>query len=102
MAVASLLCKIFQPSAVIRNSFLHGLFNPSPLWLLVRLIGGVAVVMTFFQVGPEAIWEENTGGLVLTGLLPTLFAVFIFAIALGTTIAVVDYGLEKLLREVIL
>ncbi|CAM3043331.1 YjiH family protein [Vibrio mytili] len=79
MAVASLLCKIFQPSAVIRNSFLNGLFNPSPLWLLVRLIGGVAVVMTFFQVGPEAIWEENTGGLVLTGLLPTLFAVFIFA-----------------------
>lgn len=35
--------------------------------------------MTFFQVGPKAIWEENTGGLVLTGLLPTLFAVFIFA-----------------------
>lgn len=31
-----------------------------------------------------------------------VFAVFIFAIALGTTIAVLDYGLEKLLREVIL
>ncbi|MDW3203187.1 nucleoside recognition domain-containing protein, partial [Vibrio sp. 1865] len=41
--------------------------------------GGAAVLMTFFQVGPKAIWEENTGGLVLTGLLPTLFAVFIFA-----------------------
>ncbi|MDW2030915.1 YjiH family protein [Vibrio sp. 665] len=79
MAVASVLCKIFKPTAILRNGFLNGLFNPSPLWLVVRLIGGAAVLMTFFQVGPKAIWEENTGGLVLTGLLPTLFAVFIFA-----------------------
>jgi len=79
MAIASIFCKIFKPTAILRNGFLNGLFNPSPLWLIVRLIGGVAVLMTFFQVGPKAIWEENTGGLVLTGLLPTLFAVFIFA-----------------------
>jgi preprotein translocase SecE subunit len=31
-----------------------------------------------------------------------VFAVFVFALALGTVIAVLDYGLEKLLREVIL
>lgn len=31
-----------------------------------------------------------------------VFAVFVFALVLGTAIAVVDYGLEKLLREVIL
>lgn len=79
MAVASVLCKIFQPAAILRNGFLNGLFNPSPLWLLVRLIGAAAVLMTFFEIGPKAVWEENTGGLVLTGLLPTLFAVFIFA-----------------------
>ncbi|WP_277869104.1 nucleoside recognition domain-containing protein, partial [Vibrio sp. 10N.222.55.C12] len=54
-------------------------FKPSPLWLTVRIIGGLAVALTYFQVGPEAIWEENTGGLVLDGLLPTLFSVFIFA-----------------------
>lgn len=33
----------------------------------------------FFQFGPEAIWEPNTGGLVLNDLLPVLFSVFIFA-----------------------
>ncbi|AUI88458.1 hypothetical protein BS333_19220 [Vibrio azureus] len=79
MAFSSLACVIFKPAAILRNGFLNGLFNPSPLWLIVRLIGGTAVLMTFFQVGPESVWEENTGGLVLTGLLPTLFAVFIFA-----------------------
>lgn len=79
MAVASLLTKLIKPAKIVDNAFLNGLFNPSPLWLAVRLFGGIAVVMTFFQIGPKAIWEENTGGLVLTGLLPTLFAVFIFA-----------------------
>ncbi|MCG7489335.1 YjiH family protein [Vibrio sp. Of14-4] len=79
MASASVLCRIKNPGFISRSPFLNGLFNPSPLWLLVRVIGGLAVAMTFFQVGPKAIWEENTGGLVLEGLLPTLFSVFIFA-----------------------
>ncbi|WCE31680.1 YjiH family protein [Vibrio sp. SCSIO 43137] len=79
MAVASLLYKAVQPPFIANNTFLHRLFSPSPLWLLVRVIGGIAVALSYFQVGPEAIWNENTGGLVLEGLLPTLFAVFIFA-----------------------
>ncbi|WP_428774156.1 YjiH family protein [Vibrio sp.] len=79
MAAASLVCKIAQPAFVTNRPFLNSLLNPSPLWLAVRIIGGIAVIMTFFQVGPEAVWEENTGGLLLEGLLPTLFSVFIFA-----------------------
>ena len=79
MAGASLLVKLFQPKAVTDNSFLNGLFNPSWVWLIVRLFGGVAVVMTHYSVGPNMIWEENTGGLVLGDLLPTLFSVFVFA-----------------------
>ncbi len=79
MALASVLYKIVKPNVIANNTFLHRLFSPSPLWLVVRVIGGAAVLMTYFQVGPEAVWEENTGGLVLEGLLPTLFAVFIFA-----------------------
>lgn len=79
MSVATLANMALKPKLIANNEFLSALLSPTPLWLAVRLIGGAAVVMTFFQVGPEAIWEENTGGLVLEGLLPTLFAVFIFA-----------------------
>ncbi|WED24198.1 YjiH family protein [Vibrio sp. JC009] len=79
MAAASVLYKFVKPSFVADKPFFHNLLSPSPLWLVVRTIGGIAVVMTYFQFGPKAIWEENTGGLVLEGLLPTLFAVFIFA-----------------------
>ena len=31
------------------------------------------------KLGPEAIWSENTGGLLLADLLPILFSVFLFA-----------------------
>ena len=79
MAFASLLFRVKNPSFIANSPFLNGLFNPTPLWLAVRVIGGIAVIMTYFQVGPKAIWESNTGGLVLEGLLPTLFSVFIFA-----------------------
>ncbi len=79
MAISSVMFRIKTPTFIQNNEFLNGLFSPSPLWLGVRVIGGLAVAMTYFQVGPMPIWEENTGGLVLEGLLPTLFSVFIFA-----------------------
>jgi nucleoside recognition membrane protein YjiH len=79
MATASVLYRVVKPAFIAKNEFLNDLLSPSALWLAVRVIGGLAVVMTYFQFGPEAIWEENTGGLVLEGLLPTLFSVFIFA-----------------------
>ena len=79
MALTSLIFKLHTPSIIANNAFLNALFNPNILWLCVRLIGGAAVVMTYFQIGPEEIWGKNTGGLVLEELLPTLFSVFIFA-----------------------
>ncbi|MDD9177101.1 YjiH family protein [Aliivibrio sp. S2TY2] len=79
MSVITILAKIIKPSIITNNDFLFGLLNPTPLWFVVRLIGGTAAAMVFFQVGPEAIWEPNTGGLVLNDLLPVLFSVFIFA-----------------------
>ncbi|WP_375749814.1 YjiH family protein [Vibrio sp. HN007] len=78
-AVASVVYRFIKPNFIANNRFVNGLLSPTPMWLAVRVIGGIAVVMTYFQFGPKAIWEENTGGLVLEGLLPTLFSVFIFA-----------------------
>lgn len=47
MSVTSVLSAIFKPTFITSSSFLNGLFNPSPLWLSVRLIGGAAALMTF-------------------------------------------------------
>lgn len=61
MSVATILNKVAKPAFVANNAFLTGLFDPSPLWFAVRTIGGIAVLMTYFQFGPKSIWEENTG-----------------------------------------
>ena len=79
MAVVSLGVKVFKPRFVTQIHYLNNLLNPSWLWLSIRIAGGIAVIMTFYKVGPEAVWSSNTGGLVLMDLLPTLFSVFIFA-----------------------
>ncbi len=95
MAIFSIMARFITPNYVKSRPFLNELLHPSPLWLCVRVIGGVAAFLTYFQVGPTAIWEENTGGLVLEGLLPTLLCVFIFAGLLLPLL--LNFGLLELL-----
>ncbi|EOD00512.1 Putative arginine uptake transporter [Caldisalinibacter kiritimatiensis] len=77
--LGTLIAKIFIPRIILKNRFLNSLFNVSLLWFSARVLGAVFVVMTFFKIGPEWIWSENTGGLLLYDLLPILFSVFLFA-----------------------
>ncbi len=77
--VLTTVTKLLKPKFVLENKFLNSLLNVSPIWFLVRIIGGIFIICTMFQVGPEAIWSPNTGGMVLNDLLPILFSVFLFA-----------------------
>ncbi|MCE0494950.1 YjiH family protein [Vibrio salinus] len=79
MSVCSVIYTVVKPQCIQKSTFWHNLLSPTPVWLLVRVIGGVCVFCAYLRLGPEWLWEENTGGLVLNGLLPTLFSVFIFA-----------------------
>ena len=62
-------------------SFIDKLFNVNLFWTIVRILGAAFAIMVLFQVGPEPIWNENTGGLLLAGdgLLSFLFTIFLFA-----------------------
>ncbi|GAA0121011.1 MAG: YjiH family protein [Clostridium argentinense] len=75
----TILTKIFKPEFILKNSFLNALFNLSPVWFITRILGMIFAVCTAFKIGPEMIWSENTGGLLLYSLLPILFSVFLFA-----------------------
>lgn len=77
--VCTALVKMMRPAILARNPFLKALFDVSPIWFFARGLGSVYAVLTLFQVGPEFIWSENTGGLLLNSLLPILFSVFLFA-----------------------
>ncbi|MGS0680531.1 YjiH family protein [Shewanella sp. 125m-7] len=94
-AIASLLTKVFQPQFIVKHRFLNSLFNVSPIWLVVRLLGAIFITLTFFGVGPEAIRSGGTGALVLNDLLPVLFSVFLFAGMLLPLL--LNFGLLELL-----
>ncbi len=78
-AIISILTKIFKPYMIKENSFLNSLFNVTPLWFIARILGMVFAISALFKVGPEWMWSDVTGGLLLNDLLPILFAVFLFA-----------------------
>ncbi|UYM17156.1 YjiH family protein [Endozoicomonas euniceicola] len=93
--VMTLVTKALKPDFISNSSFLSGLFNVSPVWSLVRILGMAFAVLSLFKVGPVAIWSEATGGMVLFSLLPTLFSVFIFAGLLLPLL--MNFGLLELL-----
>jgi nucleoside recognition membrane protein YjiH len=77
--IGSLITYFAKPKAIVNNPFLNTLFNVNIAWQLIRVVGLIFAVMTLFKFGPEAVWSENTGQLLLFDLIPVLFAVFLFA-----------------------
>lgn len=78
-AICAIAAKIVKPQFITDNKYLNSLFNVSPLWLCIRILGMLFVIFSLFKVGPEWIWSDATGGMLLTSLLPVLFSVFLFA-----------------------
>lgn len=78
-ASVTIINKFLKIQLIQNNEFLKSLFNVSPMWFVIRILGAIFIVLTFFGMGPEAIHSGNTGALVLNDLLPVLFCVFIFA-----------------------
>ena len=93
--VMTLVVKAVKLPWLSKYPFLDSLLSVSPIWCAVRVLGMVFILTTYFTVGPEAIYSDATGGLVLYDLMPTLFSVFIFAGLLLPLL--MDFGLLELL-----
>tara|TARA_R110001592_G_scaffold70936_6_gene216948 strand:- start:1203 stop:2591 length:1389 start_codon:yes stop_codon:yes gene_type:complete len=78
-ALLTLICKIFNPAILQQSKFIHGLLNVTPIWLIIRVLGALFIVLTYWGIGLEMVYSANTGALVLNDLLPVLLCVFIFA-----------------------
>lgn len=62
----------------LREPF-RAVFAISKRWLFTRIAGNVLMALALFKVGPEFLWSEKTGGLLMSELLPVLLSVFLFA-----------------------
>ncbi len=78
-AILSIIVTIKKPKWFEKHPFLLQLFTCTKLWLMIRILGAIFVLITYTNVGPEAVHSGDTGGLLLNDLLPVLFSVFIFA-----------------------
>lgn len=85
----ALITKLFKPKWILNHTFLNMLFNPSWMWLILRIIAlcfisMIILVNTNFMPSSllpiaQIIHSEDTGSLVLSDLLPILFSIFLFA-----------------------
>lgn len=80
-AVGSVIFLFVQKDEGAKPTFAQALFKVTPFWTLTRVVGAVFAVMVTYKLGPEAIWSENTGGMLLSpdGLVSFLYTIFLFA-----------------------
>lgn len=80
-AVGSVIFLFIREDEDSKTPFIQTLFKVTPFWTLTRVVGAVFAVMVTYKLGPEAIWSENTGGLLLSpdGLVSFLYTIFLFA-----------------------
>ena len=101
---------IIAVSAVISSAFalrppaqpvgrFQKIFTVDRLWLAVRIVGFVMAVMIVFQIGPEPVWSQQTGRIVLYDLAKEIVTIFIVASFLMPLLT--DYGLMELLGTVL-
>ncbi|GIO24368.1 YjiH family protein [Oceanobacillus sp. J11TS1] len=78
-AIFTIIAKAGGESSFSRFPFLHQLFYTTWFWTITRILAAVFAVMVYFQIGPEFVYSEDTGGMLLDSLLHTLFVTFLFA-----------------------
>src|SRR5690625_795814 len=80
-AVITMIAKVIGGHALDKTPFFKQLFNVSPFWVITRVIAAIFAIMVYFNLGPEAVYSEDTGQTLLGmgGLLHVLFSVFLFA-----------------------
>lgn len=88
--LGALFVKLFKPRFVLNSKFLVAVFNPSWIWLILRILAfafitlillvekGLVISASLLPV-VEMITSSDTGRLVLRDLLPVLFSIFLFA-----------------------
>ncbi|MGY3723842.1 nucleoside recognition GATE domain-containing membrane protein YjiH [Granulicatella balaenopterae] len=75
----SLVYRLFEPEFMRKNSLLKEIGDVSTFWLVIRMLGLLFAVMTALQIGPEIVWADSAGGLILYDLIGGLFSIFLVA-----------------------
>lgn len=75
----ALAYKLFKPDFIEKSAILKEVADIGNFWLFARLVGLVIGFMTAFKIGPEIIYSDATGGLILYDLIGGLLTIFLVA-----------------------
>ena len=90
-AVLTILHRTIGLGVLKKNEKMDALFGVKGFWFAVRMVGFVLANMIYFDLGPDFIIGDATGGLVINDLIPILVCVFLLA---GILLALLlNYGL---------
>ena len=90
-AILTLLHRFFRLSFLKKNPKMDALFGVRGFWFWIRMVGFLFANMIYFNIGPDFIIGDLTGGLVINDLIPILVCVFLLA---GVLLALLlNYGL---------
>ena len=90
-AILTLLHRFVGLPLLKKDPKLDALFGVKGFWFWVRMVGFLFANMIYFNIGPDFIIGDLTGGLVINDLIPILVCVFLLA---GILLALLlNYGL---------
>ena len=93
-ALLTIWHKVWGIQLLKKYSKMDALFSIDGFWLWVRIIGFIFANMIYFEIGPDFIIGNLTGGVVVHDLMPILVCVFLLA---GLLLALLlNYGLLDL------
>ena len=98
-AVVSTWISTRPASDALAAGRLRQIFTVNRVWLAIRIIGFLTAAMIVFKLGPEFVWSDNTGRIVLYDLATVIVTIFIFASFLMPLLT--DYGLMELAGTVL-
>lgn len=98
-ALIALYTALFKPRWSQQDTTLAEIFTPKGIWLALRLAGAIFATMILFEVGPEWVWNRNTGGVMMLDLAPVLITFFFFAAILLPFL--VDFGFMEFIGTLV-
>ena len=99
-AILTILHKTVGIGILKKNPKLNNLFSVKGFWFVVRMTGFAFVNMIYFDLGPDIIIGDVTGGVVIYDLMPILVCVFLLA---GILLALLlNYGLLDFLGALLI
>ena len=73
---------------------IRAIFTVDRGWVALRVAGLIIAIMILWQLGPEFVWSESTGHIVVYDLVTAILTIFVFASFLLPLLT--DYGLMEL------